>query len=348
MIDIKQAKVALLAIHKVGNATNDEDLKLSDELTNIDNEELREVLVKYFLGHFNYDELYQFTFSNNGHELNPLFNYSKNIFGDEDAFIPRSADMAKHLYEVAVHPNIKSGEFYVALFTGILVDGVPTEAVGIFKSEKKEDFLRITEATKAINVKHNRGVNTTKLDKGALILNTEEGNGYKIAVKDASNRLFEAVYWVDTYLNVKPLSDSYNYTKEYMNLTKDFITKEFPKNYEVEKSDQIDLLNRSVDYFKHADEFNEQEFSMTVFQDKNVANDFRRYSEESYEGELSADRSFEISAQAVKKQQRIFKSILKLDKNFSVYIHGDKNMVEKGYDEVTGKKFYKLYYDEER
>lgn len=348
MIDIKEAKVALVVIHKVGNATNDEDLKLSEELTNIESEDLKEVLVKYFLSHFNYDELNQFTFSNGGHELNPLYNYSKNIFEDEDAFIPRSADMAKHLYEVAVHPNIKSGEFYVALFTGILVDGQPTEAVGIFKSEKKEDFLRITEATSAINVKHNRGINTTKLDKGALILNTHKDEGYMVAVKDASNRLFEAVYWVDTFLNVKPLSDSYNNTKEYMNLTKDFITKEFPKNYEVEKSDQIDLLNRSMDYFKHADEFNEEDFGMAVFQDKNVANDFRRYTEETYEGELEPGYSFEISAQAVKKQQRIFKSILKLDKNFSVYIHGDKNLIEKGYDEVMGKKFYKIYYDEER
>jgi len=42
----------------------------------------------------------------------------------------------------------------------------------------------------------------------------------------------------------------------------------------------------------------------------------------------------------------VFKSVLKLDKNFSVYIHGNRNMVEKG-EEADGRKFYKLYYDNE-
>ena len=39
--------------------------------------------------------------------------------------------------------------------------------------------------------------------------------------------------------------------------------------------------------------------------------------------------------------------MLKLDKNFHIYIHGDKDLIEKGYDQTTGKKYYKIYYDEE-
>ena len=38
---------------------------------------------------------------------------------------------------------------------------------------------------------------------------------------------------------------------------------------------------------------------------------------------------FDIHLSAVKKQQRVFKSILKLDKNFHVYIHGRKDLIEK-------------------
>ncbi|MCW3109720.1 MAG: nucleoid-associated protein, partial [Segetibacter sp.] len=29
------------------------------------------------------------------------------------------------------------------------------------------------------------------------------------------------------------------------------------------------------------------------------------------------------------------------------YIHGRNDLIEKGYDELTGKHYYKLYYDEE-
>jgi len=57
--------------------------------------------------------------------------------------------------------------------------------------------------------------------------------------------------------------------------------------------------------------------------------------------------NFEISAQAVKKQSKIFKSVLKLDKNFHIYIHGDKELIEKGV-EKDGRKFYKIYYKEEQ
>ncbi len=53
---------------------------------------------------------------------------------------------------------------------------------------------------------------------------------------------------------------------------------------------------------------------------------------------------FAISADAVKKQARVFKSVLKLDKNFHIYIHGDRNKIEQGVDE-SGRKFYKIYYE---
>jgi hypothetical protein len=56
--------------------------------------------------------------------------------------------------------------------------------------------------------------------------------------------------------------------------------------------------------------------------------------------------SFEISTQAVKKQARIFKSVLKLDKNFHIYIHGNRDMIEQGV-EKDGRKYYKIYFENE-
>ena len=55
---------------------------------------------------------------------------------------------------------------------------------------------------------------------------------------------------------------------------------------------------------------------------------------------------FAISPHAVKKQARVFKSVLKLDKNFHIYIHGDRSLIERG-TEKDGRKFYKIYYREE-
>ena len=62
--------------------------------------------------------------------------------------------------------------------------------------------------------------------------------------------------------------------------------------------------------------------------------------------QIELNNQFDISAKAVKKQARAFKSVLKLDKNFHIYIHGDRNMIEQGIDN-DGRKFYKIYYQEE-
>jgi hypothetical protein len=56
---------------------------------------------------------------------------------------------------------------------------------------------------------------------------------------------------------------------------------------------------------------------------------------------------FDIHLSAVKKQSKVFKSVLKLDKNFHVYIHGRRDLIERGYDELSGKHFYKIYFEEE-
>jgi hypothetical protein len=57
--------------------------------------------------------------------------------------------------------------------------------------------------------------------------------------------------------------------------------------------------------------------------------------------------SFEISTPAVKRQARVFKSVIKLDRNFHIYVHGDRELIERGYDEAMGKHFYKIYFDQE-
>jgi hypothetical protein len=70
---------------------------------------------------------------------------------------------------------------------------------------------------------------------------------------------------------------------------------------------------------------------------------------QNYEQEFETPLSngFDISTQAVKKQNSNFKTVLKLDKNFHVYIHGDRKLIEEGFDNEKGMKYYTLYFKEE-
>ena len=56
---------------------------------------------------------------------------------------------------------------------------------------------------------------------------------------------------------------------------------------------------------------------------------------------------FDINSEAVKKMKRVFKSVIKLDKNFHIYVHGNRNNIKKGYDEENNMSFYQLFFKEE-
>jgi hypothetical protein len=130
-------------------------------------------------------------------------------------------------------------------------------------------------------------------------------------------------------------------------MTKNFITEQLPKDYEIPKADQIDLLNRSVQFFKDNTEFDRDRFAQEVFQTEEVMGSFQRFGERFQEDRaVELQDNFAISADAVKKQARVFKSVLKLDKNFHIYIHGDRNKIEQGVDD-SGRKYYKIYYEQE-
>lgn len=84
-----------------------------------------------------------------------------------------------------------------------------------------------------------------------------------------------------------------------------------------------------------------------VFQHSEVIDNFNQFKEKyANENHVVLDNDFDISTQAVKKQLKVFKSILKLDKNFHIYIHGSKDLIEKGTDK-DGRKFYKIFYEQE-
>jgi hypothetical protein len=346
MIDFTNLHIDQVSVHQVGNKTKEEDLILakspidtSDILTN-------GLMAKFFTASFTNPEFYSFTFSNEDFNLNPLFSYATQVFKGS-SFHLNSINIAKHLYELSLHPQIKSGDLFVAWLSGINVKGVETEALGIFKSENKQSFLKVNQGRGEFTVNYEDGINTEKLDKGCLIFNLDEDSGLKVCIVDKSNKATEAQFWKDDFLQIKPCNDEYHQTKEFMNLTKSFVTKQLEEDFVVTKADKIDLLNRSVDYFKTHDNFDKLDFEKDVFQDEAIIKSFQNFNEAYKEtSDFNVSDFFEISPQAVKKQERVFKNVLKLDKNFHIYIHGDRKYIEQGV-ENDGRKFYKIYFENE-
>jgi hypothetical protein len=347
MIVISDAKLTSLATHYIGNKASGESLNISRELVDIDNEETKAVLLQYFLTALQQAEGYNFWHPSDL-ALNEIKHYADLLFEKPKDILRHSISIARHLYDATDLPNIKSGELHIAYIKDVHVDQFVVDAIGIYKSESKDTFLKITEEGKSFLIETDQGVNPNKLDKACLILNLDEEQGYSVMVIDKTNKGGEAQFWKDNFLKVRAAADKFHITTDYLSMYKDFVVEQIPSEFEVTRVEQIDLLNKSVNYFKKNDQFSREQFEDEVLQVPEVIQSFRKY-EKQYadERELSFDDEFDISGHAVKKQSRIFKSVLKLDKNFHVYIHGNKDLIEKGYDAQMGMNYYKIYFEEE-
>lgn len=334
-----------ISLHKVGSKLNQDEIFFSKSPLKVD-QSVKKILMDYFLSAFKSDESYRFYHDFNL-DLNEGYTYVSEIFDNPEVLHVQSIHLAKHLYNQSGHPKIKGGEFYVVYLKDCILDGETLDAVGLFKSENKDTFLEIGQRIDGFAIEDRQGVNVKRLDKGCLIFNTGKETGYVISIVDNTNKGNEAQYWKDSFLNVQPIKNEFHQTNQFLGITKQFLTKQLIEDFDISKADQIDYLNRSVEYFKTHETFNKQEFEEKVFTANNVIESFRKFDRTFREdNEVELADNFEISAQAVKKQARVFKNILKLDKNFHIYIHGNRELIEQGIDD-KGRKFYKIYYENE-
>jgi len=344
-LDLTQVELEYLITHHVGNKLRDEKYILSGEATSVD-EETKGFLLKYFLSPFKAEEFYSFAHPV-ALESNDIFAVAENIFSNRDGFIDESQKIAKLLYEQSMHPRIKEGELNIAFFSNVVLDEQMLDAIGIFKSETDVPFLKMKSQNQKFIINHDYGFEIKGIDKACIIFNTDKQEGYKVLIIDHTNKSVEAQYWKDDFLKVKPINNEFHQTNQFLGIAKNFVTKQLGEEFEVSKADKIDLLNRSVEYFKTHENFDKKEFEEEIFQSNEIINSFQNFdSTFRQEHEIELSDNFEISAQAVKKQAKVFKSVLKLDKNFHIYIHGDSELIEQGV-EKDGRKYYKIYFQQE-
>ncbi|MCX6316872.1 MAG: nucleoid-associated protein [Bacteroidetes bacterium] len=346
-MNFSNATLDKMFVHFVGNKVHNENLVISKKQVNL-NDLLRDKLTSYFLGKFNtINEQYSFAHPS-GLKYNEVYGFCKEIFSGEISFQAGATEIAKHLYEQSVHPKINAGELYICFFNNCTIDEAKVDGIGIFKTENKAGFFEVTTGRENSSVLYKEGVDLNKLDKGCIILNKHIREGYIVSIIDNQSRGELAQYWKDDFLKIKERSDEYHFTKNYLTVAKDFIVNHIEGEFEISKADKSDLLNKSLNYFKENSEFNSSDFESKVFGDTAIIESFQKFGSTYLEDKsIEIADTFSISPTAVRKQSRIFKSVIKLDNNFHIYIHGDRQLIEQGFDKNLGKKYYKIYFDAE-
>lgn len=357
MFNSSNARVSSIAVHYVGNKKSGETVKLSNNILGFSPDNpVSEILKRYFFDSFKPDVQYRFdvplTEASKSQQTtdNPtIFKIVQDLFQNPHSLLDNSVALAELLFQHSDHPKIKGGELYVALLNDIKIGDETVNGIGIFKSEHKETYLKVfSDSTDGYRISKDEGINIKKLDKGAIILNTDAAHGYLVAIVDIQSKEREARFWKDDFLRLIPREDDFYFTHNYLDVCKGFVSDVFTSENNAEKTEQIDLLTRSFDFFSKNETFEIENFENDVMGNEEVVEAFQQYRANYFEEKrIPPENNFQISSEAVKKQKRFFKPVIKLDRNFHVYVHGNNSLIERGYDKSKGMNYYQLFFDSE-
>ena len=276
MLNLFNAQIEVLSLHKIGNKSRNESMVLSEQPYKL-NDEITPLLKEFFLKPFREKEENYFQFAHEVDlEYNTMFSLINDCFnykGNAEALHLVSKRITQHLFEQSNHPHIKNGEVYVVYFTNVSIDNIITDAVGIFKSEIKKDFIQIQENGSHLEMLLEQGILLEKIDKGALIFNHKKEEGYKVLTID-SNR-YDARYWLEHFLSVDAFHDENFNTKKYLKFCQEFAKDVvFPAE---DKQQEVMFMNRAINHFAKNDDFEESSFLNEVIDNPDLIPEFKNY-----------------------------------------------------------------------
>ncbi len=347
-ISFSSATIIGTVLAKVGNPQREEPLQTSKEIFKVDTEQnptLSAIFTKPFKNlsgnHFTHHAAL---------EKNEVHGMSKSIFEDDTTLLDHGIAIAQRLYSKSNHPNIKSGDLCVSLIRDIDVDGEPTQALCILKSESVQPFLSIHAKDGDLSLSTENGINPDKIDKGALILDHMGQKGHYVLTFDRAGA--ESRFWVRDFLNVKPIPDSKFLTNQMTDLAVSFVENQTPKS-EAAPEEVCSAANAALAYFDENETFSLQEFEEQVLRDPAAIEKFKKQKAEVEATTGSTfEEPFEISKPDVGKARKKLGAVMKLDTGVEIhikpkYLEQRKEVLKHGYDEEKKMNFVTIYYNED-
>ncbi|KAB5486915.1 nucleoid-associated protein [Flagellimonas hadalis] len=350
MLNLYTAQIESISLHRVGNKSKNEAAFMSAEPFLL-NDEMAGLLKEYFFRPFREKEENYFRFAHEVDlEFNEVFKSVSELFENPTNGHQVSKKITQHLFDQSNHPHIKSGEVYVVHFSDMVIDNKKTDAVGIFKSELKHDFLQFREKEQNLEILIKQGININKLDKGCIVFNVDKEEGYKVLSVD-SNR-YDAKYWLENFLGLVPLTDENFYTKNYLKFCQNF-AKDVVLPAE-DKQQEVLFMNRAVNHFAKNDAFEETAFLNEVMENPELIPEFKHYKvEKGPKYSIEDVSNFDIANKAVSDARKKIKNVINLDTNIQIKLdfinpESAEKFVEKGWDEERQMYYYLVYFNKEQ
>lgn len=342
MINFSNSFISKIALHFVGN-------QYSGELPQYSNKAIlpSEAEAKKFMKIFSKPFSNPIQASEFIHPIelnqNSIFKTCEGIFDSSTDFIKGTKNIVKYLYEQSKHYSIKSGNVFIVQFEDILLDNVISNGIGIFKIETSTEFLKCELSEKTTNYGFDYGILNKNIEKCCLIFNYNYDEGFNVYSYEKNS--IDSQYWSSSFLSIKKKGDDYNNTTVLLESIKSFV---LDNPIMESKKEKLETFANTMELIQEVEEsLNIDEFINQVLPNKAVKNEFISYLSDYKESiGINLPDEIRVSKDAINYQLKKNKSVIKLDKNFHIYIHGDESKIVTGIDE-NGKKYYKLYFDYE-
>ena len=213
------------------------------------------------------------------------------------------------------------------------------KVIAIVKIEEKEMFLDVKNEQNKMIVNGVDGINVKKLNNMAIIVDMGADQAPAVFIKTKKKE--DVIYWQERFLKIKVADEHYHKTNLALTECKKYILKE----ESFTNTEKLGFLNKTLDYFRNEEEFQVHDFIDTVFE---KADSVQK------EVIVNSVKPYEtiISESAIEKVEKTYKRKIKLDSNIEIQVNVRdidqvEELIEVGYDEITNRKFYKIYFQEE-
>ncbi|MCY8104843.1 nucleoid-associated protein [Bacillus mojavensis] len=337
MIDLSKCELEKAIIHYIANPLEKVKSVISNNVID-DNVLFQKPFLKLSFNKFEENEICEFTHESEIN-LNEVYFFSSQILKDGNDFITNSQNIAKHLIEVSRHPNIKGGELLILKFKGARYEDKEVEILSIVKVEDKEQFLQVNNLNEKLTISSFKGIDLKQNNKLGLIMFFKEKSEFLVFVNNRKKD--DAVFWKENFLNVKYKVDDRYKTEHLLKECRHFIS----NSSEFSPEEKVEYLSKSIEFFKEETYFDTEKYFEKVFKEKNVDIDYLHEQIKPLETHIAPD--------TVRKVEKKFVKTIVLDDDIKIRISmgdigGMSDILEKGFDVDKNKRYYKIYFEEEK
>jgi hypothetical protein len=340
MINISNAIVNGLVIHRCHKNGSEVEWEYSSQTSDLPEEQAANDLLDHLTSMYREPLFFQLG------TLGPLFAASGKIFENPSHLFEESVHLARKLGHTLPQDIAGESVFLMAHLSDVLIEDELLDVLAVIVMQTAPKFYKLHKQDACFVLHTDKGYIIGKPEKACLILPGSDEQGGRVLCHEAGGLKAEG-YWYKDFLQLSPLGNEYSYTTDYIKLTSQFLKQRKPLDQVLDKKQGAEMLGRSLDYFTQNEKFEEKTYKEEVFQDAAVIEAFDDYKQRWAEkNQRPLADAFEPSSEALNKQSKVFRSVIKLDRNFHIYVHGDSSKIMKGEDD-DGRKYYILYYNEE-